>query len=77
MRRRSKDMREFTREIFNTDDDDDTDGSEGSPPPPPLDDEEDDNDDSYEDKRDGPTNGDTLLSLITTPMSQRAKQVRV
>ena len=62
----SRDMRELTRKIFNTDDDD-TDGIERSPPPPPLDD---DDDDSYKDKRDS---GDTRLSLIATSMSQRAK----
>ena len=60
---KSRDMRELTREIFNTDDDD-TDGSRGSSSPP-LDDDDDD-DDSYGGRRDGPTCGDTRLNLIAT-----------
>ena len=71
--RNSLDARELTKRIFDSSDEtdgDDTDDGNDTPPPP-LDD--DDSGSSYEGKEEKTPSTDTRLSLIVTPMSERAK----
>ena len=71
--RNSLEARELTRDIFNSSNDDDDDTDDETKTPMPALDGSDDTDSISEGKEEEPTSKDTRLSLIATPVDERAK----